>query len=132
MHPDADPPPLLAPAALRALAAQHGFDDVGVTGAAAHPEAGRLFRAWLERGRQATMTWLTPDPRRWEPRRHMPDARSVLTLAVNHYRPAGEPAAGHGRVARYAAGEDYHRVLDRGLRALIAALRQHGARGFRG
>ena len=109
---------------LAALAVRHGFDDVKVTGAAPHREAARLFREWVDQGRHADMAWLLKDSeRRGAPLQHIRDACSVITLAVNYYREAAEPVpAGHGRVARYAAGVDYHKAIDRQLKAMIREL----------
>jgi epoxyqueuosine reductase len=115
--------PLLSTDALLALARRHGFDDVRVTSADVHAEATALFGAWLEAGRHADMDWMTRDPeRRTDPHQHLPAARSVLMFAANYCRDAPVPAPGAGRVARYAAGVDYHQVLDRGLRNVIGDL----------
>jgi epoxyqueuosine reductase len=123
MPPSVSQPAPLSHADLRALAQRHGFDDVAVTDGSAHAEAGRLFRDWLARGAHGEMAWLTTDvERRHDPEAHQRDARAVLTLAVNYQTPTAAPAAGAGRVARYAAGEDYHRVLDRAMRTMIADL----------
>lgn len=123
-------PPTLDFGVLLALARQHGFDDVKVTDASRHPEAGRLFREWLARGRHGDMQWLEQAPeRRADPALHMDDARSILTFAVNYYREAPPPPPGAGRVARYAAGRDYHRVLDRALLGVIADLRRRDPTG---
>src|SRR5262245_31298086 len=71
--------------------------------------------AYLERFRDRTA----------EPSRVLPGARSILSLAVNHARPAGGFRGG-GRVARYALGRDYHRVIDGMLRRLIGRLQREG------
>lgn len=70
------------------------------------------------------MEWLLKGAeRRTEPALHVRDAQSVVVLAVNYYREAEPlPLAGVGRVARYAAGVDYHKAMDRQLKALIRDL----------
>lgn len=114
---------LLTFAGLRDLALTAGFDDVAVTDAVPHDAAARLFAGWLEKGYQADMGWLEREPeRRSTPQRLLPTAASVLTLAVSYNREVAPAGPGRGRVARYAAGEDYHRVIDRQLKALIQAL----------
>ena len=109
---------------LHALAAAHGFDDVRVSSAEPHSRGADIFNDWLAKSHHADMQWLEKDPaRRTTPRAHVQDAKSVITLAVNYYRerPVSDGAA-LGKVARYAAGEDYHRVIDKGLKALCRAL----------
>ncbi len=124
--------------ALRALAHRHGFDDLAVTDAAPHTAAGLAFQDWLARGAHADMAWLAREPeRRYTPQRVLPDARAVLTLAVNYhpehsvFRPPSSvppcPSPLAGRVAAYATGEDYHRVLEPALKAMIAELLQADA-----
>jgi epoxyqueuosine reductase len=82
----------------------------------------------LERGWQADMAWLrTQRAERLDPARLLPGARSVVALALS-YRgeerpgPAAPDAPGTGRVARYARGRDYHGVMKRKLKVLVAEL----------
>ncbi len=81
------------------------------------------------------------DPRRANPQRAMPEARSVIVCAINYntdapysvHAAAGavSPAkdgvakngAARGWLARYAWGDDYHGVIGEKLNALVAALR---------
>jgi epoxyqueuosine reductase len=78
-------------------------------------EAQAHYEAWLVAGRQGDMNWLASvkhRSRRAEPERLVRDLRSVLCVALCH--PPGRDAeheARLGRIARYAAGEDYHRVM---------------------
>jgi len=61
----------------------------------------------------------------------VPGARSVIVVATTHAANADGPLPpGHGRVARYARGRDYHNVLGRRLKKLARWLRQElpGAR----
>jgi epoxyqueuosine reductase len=73
------------------------------------------FEAWLAAGRHGEMRWLASDKhreRRREPERLVKHLRSVLCVALCH-PPARDAArdARLGRIARYAAGEDYHRIM---------------------
>ncbi len=76
--------------------------------------------AWLDRGYHATMSWMARSPaRRADPTQVLPDCRAIISVALNYY--TGHEAAerqGCGRLARYAWGEDYHRVLDERLARL--------------
>ena len=64
--------------------------------------------------------------RRADPRRILPECRSILALAVPYPDPSrlpadpDGPARPRGRIAAYAWGRDYHRVLPERLAALAA------------
>lgn len=105
--------------ALREEGFRLGFDAIGFAPPRL-PLAGARFRKWLAAGHQGEMAWLHRNPTRrsGEDPETTPD-RTVVACALNYY--AGEPARapeGGGVVSQYARGEDYHRVLDRKLRAL--------------
>jgi epoxyqueuosine reductase len=107
----------------KALAIALGFDLVGVAPAEPSPHAETL-REWLARGFAGEMDYLARRAEeRIDPRRALAGARSVVALGFV-YDPGDPPAAGASaaRVARYAGGEDYHRVLLERVRAFEAAL----------
>ena len=123
---------------VKAAARRAGFHEVGIAEAVALPP-GPVDRV-LARGWQADMAWLgTQRAERLDPARLLPGARSVVALALS-YRTAweedgvgGQASAGAaGRVARYARGRDYHSVMKKKLKALVAELTAHdpGARCF--
>jgi len=109
---------------VRAAGRALGFDAIGVAPADPPPHA-EFLGEWLARGYAGEMAWLgRRAAEREDPRRVLPGARSVVVVGVVYDREA-EPAAGAGRVARYAGGRDYHDVLDERLAQLereIAAL----------
>jgi epoxyqueuosine reductase len=103
-----------ATARLKARASALGFDAVGVA-ALAPLEARERYEAWLVAGRHGGMDWLASAKhraRRDDPGRLVEGIRSVLCVALCH-PPGNDPErdARLGRIARYAAGEDYHRVM---------------------
>ncbi len=108
-------------ARLKARALALGFDAVGV--ASVGPlEARERYEAWLAAGRHGEMTWLANAKhraRRADPNLLVDGIRSVLCVALTH-PPDADAArdARLGRIARYAAGEDYHRVMTEKLGAL--------------
>lgn len=108
------------------LARESGFDLAGVAPLEPPPDATR-FHAWLDAGRHAGMSWMERDRERIaDPRRVLPGGRSLLVVGLAHARAAVELPGG-GRVARYAAGRDYHNLMTRRLRALARALEAEGA-----
>lgn len=95
---------------IRSLAHETGFDLVGF-GPASPGEDGNRFLAWLAAGRHGEMRYLEKNAERiLEPNRWRSGVRSAITLAVDYGGPSAELHGG-GRVARYAAGRDYHRWL---------------------
>lgn len=101
---------MLGPESIRALAHDCGFDLVGF-GPADPGDHGQHFLAWLAAGRHGEMQYLASNAARiLEPGTWRTGVTSAITLAVDY---GGPPVAlpGGGRVARYAAGRDYHRWM---------------------
>ncbi len=136
--PDPSPAPAPLPQAarraltqrLKAQAQALGFDLVGVA-PCSPPETYPLYLAWLEKGHHAGMGYMANDRnrgRRADPRRILPQCRSIVVLGVRYAQQAAAPsppphdARPRGRVAAYAWGDDYHDVLVERLRRLIAFL----------
>lgn len=102
-----------------ALAA--GFDLAGLTPFRA-PRQAPEYRSWVEQGRHATMGWLEANlPVIEDPSRFVPAGRTLLMVGLSHARPALELEGG-GRVARYAAGRDYHNWMKKRLQRLARQL----------
>ncbi len=100
---------------IKARALELGFDAVAVA-ALAPLAAQQHYAAWLAAGRHGDMRWLASEQhrgRRADPTRLLHELRSVVCVALCH-PPDADPTRDRrlGRVARYAAGEDYHRVME--------------------
>ncbi len=107
------------------LAREAGFDLAGIAPFAPPPDADRLA-AWLDAGRHGDMAWLAADRARpLDPRRVDPRGRSLLVVGLGHSR-AGVTLPDGARLARYAAGRDYHNVVQKRLRGLARRLRREG------
>jgi epoxyqueuosine reductase len=73
------------------------------------------------------MDWLAREPeRRCDPAYVLPDARSVVVLAMNYYFPDEMCGPERGRIASYARGRDYHNFLPKRLRLFDRALAAEG------
>jgi epoxyqueuosine reductase len=111
---------------VRAEAKRLGFTRVGIAPAEPWPE-GQALAGWLARGYAGTMGWIAASAaKRLDVRQLMPGARAVVSVALSYRSdrpPSTAPRAhGHGWIARYAWGRDYHRVLDQRLRRLSRAI----------
>jgi len=114
-------------AEVKRRARELGFDLVGI--ADARPSAYRDYlRNWLDDGQAGTMDYLAERfDERVDPGVVLPGARSVICVARNYHVPLEDVPADerghHGRVARYALGDDYHDPLKHRLYALADWLR---------
>lgn len=100
--------------AVKNSAYQMGFDLVCLSSAEALEEDRRRYDDWRKKGHAAGLQYMIrEEPRRWVPQDLLPEARSVITFAVNFFSGAKrvESRRGFGRVARYAWGKDYHEVV---------------------
>ncbi len=104
-----------------------GFIACGITDLAPTPHAD-VLDAWLARGYAGTMRYLHRQARkRKQPRLIDPRPVSAVVVLDNYYTPDSEADRAAPRIAKYARGEDYHRVTVDRLDQLAAFLRRHGA-----
>lgn len=101
-----------------------GFPLAGVT-TPDPPPHWPVYENWLAMGRHASMAYLANERARAgrrDPRRLLPECRSIIVLGIPYAPPQSLPppedGRPRGRVASYAWGQDYHEVLPARLRAL--------------
>jgi epoxyqueuosine reductase len=106
------------------LALEVGFARVGVAPASSlPPEPKRRLLEWVRGDHCAGMAYLRRNQSlRTDPSLLVPGARSVLCLAVSYAPPRETSHDRPPRIARYARGRDYHKVLKKMGRQLIDAL----------
>ncbi len=124
----------MTPEAVKARAAELGFDACGIAPAGDHPEL-RFLSTWLDRGHHGAMAYLRRSARqRADVRRVLPSAQSVIVTATLYHtdRPfsteCDDPSRAH--VARYAWGDDYHDVIRLRLDALVEWMRDTSPEAF--
>ncbi|HEX3597103.1 MAG TPA: tRNA epoxyqueuosine(34) reductase QueG [Polyangiaceae bacterium] len=112
---------------VRAAATGLGFVRVGFTRAVPFDDARDALSRWLEHGYDAGLAYMRTGEDRAEPRVLLPGARTIIAVALPY---GGRPVALRrgrdedaltGRIAAYAVGDDYHRVLKDKLFALSRA-----------
>jgi len=107
------------------MARAEGFDLAGIA-PLAPPAAAARFEDWLDAGRHGSMDYLERNRARIvDPRRILPEGKSLLVLGLGHSRPAVELDDG-SRVARYAVGRDYHNLIGKKLKKLVRKLAEAG------
>lgn len=72
------------------------------------------------------MQWMERNgAKREDPSQIVPDARSVVSVAMNYYtdtQHSGDSV--HGKISRYAWGDDYHLVMEERLDSLVSFLQK--------
>jgi len=115
-----------------------GFDLVGVTGALLPEFHAKAVEKWIEKGRAGTMDYMVRSgARRADAKTVLPSAVSVISFAINYHHPEDPKPEGEaaGKVAQYAYGRDYHKVIEKKLKKMAAYVREIGgpeteARGY--
>ena len=103
---------------IKLKAADLGIDKIGFARPEALADDGPRFMDWLKLGYHGEMAWLENEPeKRIDPKLIFPEAKSVISLAVNYYTPSKHKAG--GKISRYAWGEDYHDVVKEKVKALL-------------
>ena len=104
-----------------------GFDLVAVTTADEFGHDRQIAFRRIADGLMDGLHWFTKNrvQRGTNPDELLPGARSIISLGWS-YRPAEETDAppGHGRIARYARGRDYHRMMKRRMRRMVLDLQE--------
>jgi len=125
--------PSVAAQRLSELVRSEGLSVAGIARAEALPRKERAFAEFLRRGHAGSMSYLHHQaPKRYRPTSLVPSARSIVFVALNYYRAMPEPPspatgsrspARFGRVARYAQGRDYHKVIGNRIKRIAKTLR---------
>ncbi len=113
--------------AVKDAALQAGFDVVGIASADVFHERGEATKERISEGLMDGLPWFTEQrvERGMDPANMFPNARSIISLALSHHHEDAAEVSDtlpRGRIARYAWGEDYHRVFARKVRAFIETL----------
>jgi len=110
-------PQLQDPSALKKLALELGFTSVGVCAAVPPPHFDD-YRDWVGDGFHAGMEYLERQlPLRESPRVLLPGVKSIVAVSLNYNQPLNH-RPGEPKIARYAMGRDYHRVVREKLKKL--------------
>ena len=111
---------------MKAAARDLGFVRVGVAAAGPSPHRQR-YQEWLAAGRHGTMSYMARNvARRIDPRNTLAGACSVVVCALPYPDQVPFPAdhePERGKIARYARGRDYHKVMVPRLRSVAEWIR---------
>lgn len=97
-----------------------GFHKVGIVSVDSIPDDGAIthLQNWLAWGYQADLDWMK-NPKRQDIRRCLANVRSLISVALNYYTPQQHSANPEiAKISRYGWGRDYHKVMEKKLKAL--------------
>jgi len=120
--------PATSSSVIKEKALELGFHKVGIA-AVDETDArnAQRLQAWLELGYHADMEWMASSKRQ-DIRYLMPEARSLICVALNYYTPHQRPEGEeYAKMSRYGWGRDYHKVMDKKLKALTTWLQEQEA-----
>jgi len=121
--------------AVKARSLALGFDLVAIAPVGPSPDWER-YQAWIQRGWAGEMGYLARHLQlKRDPRALLPNARSLILVALNyaqHLDPALVTDPARGRIAIYALGRDYHKVMRKALIELDRWLAAQSGRSSRG
>jgi epoxyqueuosine reductase len=127
---------VLGSAAIKQHAAGLGFDLCGIAPASGFPELGFLAD-WIARGYAGEMDYIEKSAEvRGDIRRFLPSAKSVIVMGTIYNTDSGAGSLGPGagkdavKIARYARGQDYHKVIEDRLLTLIEWMKASAAGPF--
>ncbi|MCF7804587.1 MAG: tRNA epoxyqueuosine(34) reductase QueG [Candidatus Marinimicrobia bacterium] len=102
-----------------------GFLEFGIAKAEALDEEAQRLREYLDLEYHAGMQWMARNvQRRTDPRKVVPEAKSVIMLSYNYYTGRAPEENDKAKISNYAWGDDYHEVVTPKVRELEAYLHQ--------
>lgn len=110
---------------IKSLARETGFDLCGIARARRFDLNEEAFRRWLERGYDASLTYMRNHlDMRFDARRLVEGARTVVVCAVSYRSSVSEEygAECRTRIASYACCRDYHKTIRKMLLKMLHTL----------
>lgn len=107
---------------VKQLAAQYGFMDCKIANATFLSEEAKQLESWLNRNRHGEMSYMENHfDLRTDPTKLVPSAKSIIVFSQNYF-PVKEQMSDAPRLAKYAYGKDYHKVIRKKLKSLLKDL----------
>lgn len=111
--------------AIKRKAHELGFLACGVAQAGFLEEEAPRLEQWLRTGQHGAMAYMANHfDLRLDPRRLVPGAKSVISLAYNYHAPSQQAHSDAPKLSTYAYGRDYHKVVKQRLKPLMQFIRE--------
>lgn len=109
---------------IKSLAADHGFSFCTIAKSELLQDAEAYLETWLKKGKHGSMSYMENHRQvRVNPNELLPGAKSVICLAYNYYTKQTQ-VPGTLKIAKYAYGRDYHKVMKRKMKALAKEIKE--------
>lgn len=106
--------------AIKRQAHELGFLACGVARAGFLEDEAPRLEQWLRTKQHGEMAYMANHfDLRLDPRKLLPGAKSVISLAYNYYVPPQQQHADAPKLSTYAYGRDYHKVVKQRLKPLM-------------
>ncbi len=110
---------------ISAKAIELGFLDIKYAKAEQMEPEARNLEKWLEQDRQGKMSYLSNHfELRVDPTKLVPGAKTVISLSYNYYTEDSQSDPEAPKLASYAYGRDYHKVVKKKLKLLLQYIRE--------
>ena len=101
-----------------------GFAAVGISKAIRLDEEAKKLEHWLNLQNHGTMSYMENHfELRVDPSKLVPGSKSVISLLYNYHNPIKQNDPEAPKISQYAYGRDYHKVIKKKLKLLIASIR---------
>lgn len=98
-----------------------GFDNIGFAKVVPLTEVADKLEQWLNLGFHGNMSYMENHfEKRTNPAELVPGAKTIISLSYNYFNPEKPSDPEAPKVARYAYGRDYHKVVKKRLKDLFA------------
>ncbi len=105
---------------IKSKSEEYGFLGVGISKANFLKDEAERLQDWLMKGYHGKMTYMENHfEKRTDPRKLVEGAKSIICFAYNYYPESDVSDDNTLKVARYAYGRDYHKVLKKKLIRLL-------------
>ena len=109
---------------IRDTAINLGFSKIGAAPARRDYLAEKQFIYWLGKDYHATMRWMEQrSNERKNIRNYFPEAKSVISLALNYFTGTSPDSVDIGKISNYAWGDDYHNLIKSRLYQLLKEIK---------
>lgn len=113
------------PEELRELFRAEGLTLLGVADPVVNEAGEAEYREWLAKNFHGSMSYMERHgAAKFRPEKLLSGCRSLFVVGLNYYQEAQLASSAEGRIARYAWGRDYHKVLGKRLKRIRRRLEE--------